>query len=157
VTALGQVLIVISVLACGIIYGTDVFSAIVLRPALALVDDQTLVSSMGRVHDFGDRRLRVPGVAAIGTAIAGTIVAGWAGHLGAAVAGAVAVVALANWLIIYVRISAPVNARLTGAARRGELPPDVRQLQQRWDSVITARAGLQMLAMLALCAALTTS
>ena len=61
-TALGQVLIATSVLACGIIYGTDVFSAIVLRPALALVDDRTLVSIMGRVHDFGDRRLRVPGV-----------------------------------------------------------------------------------------------
>ena len=55
-TALGQVLIVMSVLACGIIYGTDVFSAIVLRPALALVDDRTLVSAMGRVHDFGDRQ-----------------------------------------------------------------------------------------------------
>ena len=53
-TALGQVLIVISVLACGIIYGTDVFSAIVLRPA---------------------------------------------------------------------RISAPINARLTAASQRGELPP----------------------------------
>jgi hypothetical protein len=61
VTAVGQVLIVMSVLACGIIYGTDVFSAIVLRPALALVDDRTLVSAMGRVHDFGDRRLRAPG------------------------------------------------------------------------------------------------
>ena len=46
-TALGQVLIVISVLACGISYGTDVFSTIVLRPALALVDDRTLVSTMG--------------------------------------------------------------------------------------------------------------
>ena len=46
-TALGQVLIVMSVLACGIIYGTDVFSVIVLRPALALVDDRTLVSTMG--------------------------------------------------------------------------------------------------------------
>ena len=43
-TALGQVLIVISVIACGIIYGTDVFSAIYLVPARAqrsfpLVDD----------------------------------------------------------------------------------------------------------------------
>lgn len=47
-TALGQVLIVISVLAGGIIYGTDVFSAIVLRPALALVDDRTLVSTMAK-------------------------------------------------------------------------------------------------------------
>jgi hypothetical protein len=41
------VLIVMSVLACGIIYGTDFFSAIVLRPALALVDDQG--SGPGRV------------------------------------------------------------------------------------------------------------
>ncbi len=68
-TALGQVLIATSVLACGIIYGTDVFSAIVLRPALAQVDDRTLVSIMGRVHDFGDRRLRVPGVAGLVAAI----------------------------------------------------------------------------------------
>ena len=30
-TALGQVLITTSVLACGIIYGTDIFSAIVLH------------------------------------------------------------------------------------------------------------------------------
>ena len=106
-TALGQVLIVVSLLASGIIYGTDVFSAIVLRPALALVDDRTLVSTMGRVHDFGDRRLRVPGLAGIGTAIVGTAVPAWAGHLGATVAGAIAVVALASWLIIYARISAP--------------------------------------------------
>jgi Domain of unknown function (DUF1772) len=157
VTALGQVLIVMSVLACGIIYGTDVFSAIVLRPALALVDDRTLVSTMGRVHDFGDRRLRVPGVAGIGTAIAGTAAVAWAGHLGATIAGTIAVVALASWLIIYARISAPINARLTAASQRGELPPDARLLQQRWDSVITARSGLQMLAILALCTVLITS
>jgi hypothetical protein len=157
VTAASQVLIVMSVLAGGIIYGTDVFSAIVLRPALDLVDDRTLVSTMGRVHDFGDRRLRVPSVAGIGTAIAGTAVAAWAGHLGATIAGTIAVAALASWLIIYARISAPNNARLTAAAQRGELPPDARLLQQRWDSVITARSGLQMLAILALCTVLITS
>jgi len=79
VTALGRVLIATSVLACGIIYGTDVFSAIVLRPALALADDQTLVSIRGRVHDFGDRRLRVPGVAGLVAAILETAVIVWAG------------------------------------------------------------------------------
>ena len=156
-TALGQVLIVTSVLASGIIYGTDVFSAIVLRPALGLVDDRTLVSTMGRVHNLGDRRLRVPGVAAISTAMAGTAVVARAAHFGAAVAGAIAVAAMALWLIIYARISAPINARLTIAAQRGETPLDVRQLQQRWDSVITARSGLQMLAILALCTVLITS
>jgi len=156
-TALGQVLTVISLLACGIIYGTDVFSAIVLRPALALVDDRTLVATMGRVHDFADRKLRVPGIAGIGTAIAGTAVLAWAGHLGATIAGTIAVVALASWLSIYARISAPINARLTAASQEGELPPDARLLQQRWDSVIPARTGLQMLAVLALCTVLITS
>jgi hypothetical protein len=157
VTTLGQALIVMSVVASGIIYGTDVFSAIVLRPALALVDDRTLVSTMGPVHNFADRRLRVPGVAGISTAIAGTAAVAWGGHLGPTVAGAIAVVALAIWLIIYARISAPINARLTAASQRGQLPPDVRQVQQRWDSVITARSGLQMLALLALCTMLITS
>jgi len=115
VTLLGQVLIAASVLAVGVVYGTDIFSAIVLRPALAQVDDRTLVSTMGRVHDFGDRRLRLPGIAGL------------------------------------------VNARLKGAAQRGEVPADTRQLQQRWDSVIDARSGLQMLAVLALCTALITA
>ena len=156
-TALGQVLIVMSVLACGIIYGTDVFSAIVLRPALALVDDRTLVSAMGRVHDFGDRRLRMPGVAGIGTAIAGTAVVAWAGHLGATIAGTIAVLALASWLIIYARISAPINSRLTAASQREEIPSDARLLQQRWDRVITPRSGLQMVAILALCTVLITT
>jgi hypothetical protein len=157
VTALGQVLIVMSVLACGIIYGTDVFSAIVLHPALALVDDRTLVSTMGRVHDFGDRRLRVPGIAGIGTAIAGTAVVAWAGHSGATIAGTIAVLALASWLIIYARISAPINSRLTAASQREEIPYDARLLQQRWDRVITPRSGLQMVAILALCTALITT
>ena len=149
-TALGQALTTLSVLAVGIVYGTDVFCAIVLGPALALVDDRTLVSTMGRVHDFGDRRLRVPGIVGIVTAIAATAVAAASGYVGASIAGAIAVVALAVWLVIYGRISAPINARLTGAAQRGETPTDARQLQSRWDSVITARSGLQMLAIVAL-------
>jgi hypothetical protein len=157
VTTLGQVLIVLLVLAVGVVYGTDVFSAIALRPALALVDDRTLVSTMGRVHELADRRMRVPGVAGLLTAIAGTVIVGLAGHARATVPGAVAVIALAAWLVIYARTSAPINARLTAAAQRGETPIDARQLQQRWDSVITARSGLQMLAILALCTALITA
>jgi hypothetical protein len=67
------------------------------------------------------------------------------------------VVALASWLFIYVGISAPINAGLEAAAEHGETPTDARLLQQRWDSVITARSGLQMLAILALCMALMTT
>ena len=122
-TARGRVLIATSVLACGIFYGTDVFSAIVPRSGLALADDQTLVSIRGRVHDFGDRRLRVPGVAGLVPAILETAVVAWAGHLAATVAGAIAVVALACWLIIYARISAPINSLPAAAPKAARVPP----------------------------------
>ena len=156
-TALGQACLVLSVLAVGVVYGTDVFSAIALRPALALVDDRTLVSTMGRVHEFADQRMRVPGIVGLLTAGAGTVIVGIAGHARATIPGAVAFIVLAAWLIIYARISAPINAQLTAAARSGETPSDARQLQQRWDSVINARAGLQMLGILALCTALVVA
>jgi hypothetical protein len=70
------------------------------------------------------------------------------------VAAAVAVAAQVVWLVIYLRISAPVNRALTSAARAGQVPADARSLQSRWDSVITARAALQAAAAIALCVAI---
>ena len=52
----------IAVLGSAVVYGTDVFCAIVLRPALASVDDDALVAVTGRVHRYGDRRMPVPWV-----------------------------------------------------------------------------------------------
>ncbi|WP_067565102.1 hypothetical protein [Nocardia acidivorans] len=62
---------------------------------------------------------------------------------------------LAAWMVIYVRISAPVNRQLT-AVSTSAIPTgaDPRALQRRWDSVIYARAGLQLLALLSLCLAI---
>ncbi|MGC1287467.1 MAG: hypothetical protein WA895_31475 [Streptosporangiaceae bacterium] len=77
-----------------------------------------------------------------------------AGHAVAAAAAAVAVAAQVVWLVIYLRISAPVNRALTAAARAGEVPADACSLQRRWDSVITARAILQGAAAIALCVAI---
>jgi len=157
VIEVSHVLVVIAILNVGIIYGTDVFSLIVLRPALAQVDDQTLVAIMGRVHKFADRRLRLPGIAGLAFTIAGTAFVAGADRLGATIAGIVGVIAAVMWLVIYSRISAPINARLTAAAISGETPLDTRLLQQRWDGVITARSALQLLTMLSLCLLLIAS
>jgi hypothetical protein len=46
----------IAIMSVGVIYGTDVFCALVQRPALARVDDATLTAVMGNVHRFGDFR-----------------------------------------------------------------------------------------------------
>jgi hypothetical protein len=151
---LSQILAAAALLASTVVYGTDVFCAIVLRPALAQVSDGALTSVMGRVHEYGDRRLPLPGVIGITAAVLAAVTAGIAGHADAAAASAAAVAAQAVWLVIYLRISAPVNRALTSAAKAGQVPADARSLQRRWDSVITARAFLQAAAAVALCVAL---
>lgn len=150
-TNLGLALIAISVLSGGVIYGTDVFAAVVLRKAISEVDDRTLVSTMGHVHGVADKRLPIPGVVGLMGAIAGTVVAAITGHLSATVAGGCAVVLLLIWLAIYVRVSAPINRQLTAASRSGQAPSNARDLQQRWDRVISVRSLLQMMALAALC------
>ena len=151
---LSRALAAVALMVGAVIYGTDVFCAIVQRPALALVDDRTLTSMMGRVHQYGDRRLPVPGALGVAAAALAAVTAAIAGRPAAAAAAGAALAALIVWLIIYLRISAPVNRTLTAAAASGHIPPDARSLQRRWNSVITARATLQAAAVAALCAAL---
>ncbi len=45
-----EILAGLAILANAVIYGTDVFGAIVLRPAIAAVDDRTFTQLMGHVH-----------------------------------------------------------------------------------------------------------
>jgi hypothetical protein len=54
---LSDVFAAIAVLALATIYGAEVFAMVVLRPALAHGDEATLSTTMGRIHQYGDRRL----------------------------------------------------------------------------------------------------
>src|SRR2546429_8704710 len=153
-STLSHVLAAAALMASAVIYGTDVFCAIVQLPARAQVSDRALTSVMGRAHESGDRRLPLPGALGIAAAALAAVTAAIAGHAAAAATAATAVTAQAVWLIIYLRISAPINRALTAAAKAGYTPPGARSLQHRWDAVITARAILQAAAAAALCAAL---
>ena len=48
-TDFASVAALIGVLGTAVVYGTDVFCAMVQRPALALIDDAALVAVMGNV------------------------------------------------------------------------------------------------------------
>ena len=72
-----HVLAVVAVLAAGIIYGTDVLGALVMRPTWEKVDDRALVMVNGHMHYYGDRRFPVPGV----LSIVATLAAGCASAL----------------------------------------------------------------------------
>jgi len=130
------------VLTAGIIYGTDVFCALVQRPALARLDDATMASVMGRVHEYGDRRLPLPGVIGILAAVTATAARAVSGSPGGAIAAGVALIAMLTWLGLYLRVAAPINRALTAAAVAHVTPGNARSLQARWDSIITARALL---------------
>jgi Domain of unknown function (DUF1772) len=144
----------VAVLGTGVVYGTDVFCAMVQRPALARIDDRALLAVMGNVHRYGDRRMPVPGVLGLVAAAFSAVFAAASGRWTQAVAAGVAVGLLLVWLLIYLRVSAPINRQLIAAADRPAPSTDVRALQRNWDKVITIRAALQGLAVAALCATL---
>ncbi|PND59601.1 DUF1772 domain-containing protein [Mycobacterium sp. ENV421] len=144
----------VAVLGTAVVYGTDMFCAIVLRPALAAVDDDVLVTVTGLTHKYGDRRMPVPGMLGVLAGAACAVLAALNGRAAQASSAGIAVLLLLAWLTIYTRVSAPINRQLTAAAISGEHLSNGRALQANWDRVINARAALQGLAVAALCVAL---
>jgi hypothetical protein len=145
VTLLAQLAALAAIVSTGVVYGTDAFCALVLRPALARVDDATLTAIMGNVHRYGDRRMPAPGIVA---AVA-SVTAAVAGHPAESVAAGIAFL-LAGWVVLYLRISAPINRALTAAADAHQAPANARARQRDWDRIIIPRAVLPGLAVAAL-------
>jgi hypothetical protein len=146
--------LIFALLGVAVIFGADVLAAVVLRPVYAGVDERTLVQAVGRGHHFGDKRLPLAGI----SGVVFTVIAAAAGLLGGRTpSGALAAAALCLlliWLLLFARISKPINARLTAAALADEIPSDARALQDRWESIIDLRAVLQGAAFVLLAVAL---
>jgi len=149
VTLLAQLAALVAILSTGVVYGTDAFCALVQRPALARVDDATLTAVMDNVHRYGDRRMPAPGILGL-IAAAASAIAVVAGHPAESVTAGVAFFLLVGWVVLYLRISAPINRTLTAAADAHETPANARALQRDWDRIIVPRAALQGLAVAAL-------
>jgi hypothetical protein len=153
-TLLSQGTALVAIVSTGIVYGTDVFCALVQRSALAQVDDATLTTIMGNVHRFADRRMPVPGILGIIAAAAASVLAAVAGYPAASATAGAAFLLMLVWVLLYLRVSAPINRRLTAAADAHETPSNARALQRDWDHIIVPRAVVQGLAVLALGASL---
>ncbi|WP_336083017.1 DUF1772 domain-containing protein [Nocardia sp. SSK8] len=110
--------------------------------------------SAGWGHYYGDKRMPVVGAGGVVAAVLTVVLALGAGQVGAAVAAGISVAALLTWLGFYVRVAKPINARQTAAAQSGVIPPDARALQDKWDSILKYRVGLQFIAIAGLCVAL---
>jgi hypothetical protein len=134
----------VAVMTTGIVYGTDVFCALVQRPALARVDDAALTAVMGNVHRVADQRMRVPGILGIAGAAAACVFAAVADRSLAAVAAGAALASLVVWLLLYLRISAPINRTLTAAATEHSTPSNARALElTRFDRQVGYAAAFE--------------
>jgi Domain of unknown function (DUF1772) len=151
-----KVFALIAVLGTAVVYGTDVFGAIVQRPALARIDDRALLAVMGNIHRYGDRRMPVPGGFGMVAAAISVAFAAASGRWVQAGAAGVALGLLLIWLVVYLRVAKPINHQLTAAIGQSDPAINARELQHNWDRVITIRAVLQGLAVTALCTALLT-
>ncbi|WP_425145480.1 hypothetical protein [Deinococcus sp.] len=147
-------LLILALLSAGVVYGTDVFFAVVGRAALRGVSDAALTETMGRLHQVGDARMPIFGATALISALALVFTArpGSAASLFALLALA----GLGTQLAAYLRVAQPINRQQTAAAQRGVTPPNARELQQRWDSVLPLRAlGMTAAVLGLICCALS--
>lgn len=147
-SVLDGVLILTGLLSAGVIYGTDMFFAVVARPALARTGEAALTETMGRLHEVGDARMPLFGATALLSTLALVFTTGW-GSRPSLFAG-LALLGLATQLTAYLRVAQPVNRAQTAAAQHGITPPAARALQTRWDSVIVLRAVGMAVAILGL-------
>jgi len=151
VTVLLDILATTAALATAVIFGTDTLGALVSRPTYAALDDATMTRVVGLSHRYGNARMPVPGILSVVAGAATTLAAFLTGRPSAGVAAGIALLLLLVWLVLFNRVSLPINKTFIEAAEAGRVPAGARQLQQRWDSIINLRAALQGAALLGFC------
>jgi uncharacterized membrane protein len=136
---------VLAVLCTGVVYGVDVFFAAIGQRALAESDNAAIANVMGRLHQVSDARMPMFGV----TGLLATIALSAIFPIGTPVSWLTlsAIVGLLVQLSLYLTVAKPINTKMTKAVQRKEVLTDIRELQNRWDSVIVARAIAMTLAM----------
>lgn len=145
---LNNTLLAISILSSGVVYGTDVFFAVVGRPAAAASSGAAVANVMANLHKIADARMPIFG----GLGILSTLALAVTNPIGTPISwlALIALVSLLTQLGLYLLVAKPVNQKMKEALQLGAVPSDIRELQNRWDSVIVGRAGAMTIALLCL-------
>jgi glucan phosphoethanolaminetransferase (alkaline phosphatase superfamily) len=135
------------ILSTAVVYGTDMFFLTVGRPALRLASSSAGTEVMGFLHMFGDARMPIWGVAAILSNLLLAILSRseqrWF-YL-------TSLLMLILFVVIYARVSKPINRLQTEAAKHGESLNNGRELQASWDRSLLIRVPLLVVSLLAQC------
>lgn len=138
-------LVCLALLSVGVVYGTDIFFALIGRKALAQSSESAIVDVMGHLHEVADARMPIFGAVGLLTTLAFVVIAGL-GRVTSTL-GLVSLAVQVLFLVLYSRYSKPINERLRQAAGTKLVPADTRQMQEQWDRVVVIRASLLFIAM----------
>lgn len=148
---ISQILLVIANLSAGVIYGTDMFHAIVVRKATALSKDSSIADLMGHTHLVADKRMPGFGITALVCTVLCIILN--VHHTYMIWLSGGALLMLLSHLYLYMAIAKPVNKVMSDAVVNNIVPANIRTLQNRWESVISYRAAFLMVAQVLLAVA----
>ena len=140
----------IGILSTAVVCGTDMFFLTVGRPALRLASPSAGTEVMGFIHVFGDARMPIWGVLAILSNLLLALFSS-SGHRGFHFAS---LSMLIVFVVIYNRLSKPINRLQIEAAKTGGRLDNARELQASWDRSVMIRTPLLVASLLAQCVAL---
>ncbi len=143
----------IGILSTAVVFGTDMFFLTVGRSALRLASENSATEVMGFFHLFGDKRMPIWGVLGIlSNLLLGLSTRG--GHRGLYLLSFSVQIL---FVVLYNRLSKPINRLQTEAARAGGRLDNARELQASWDRSVMIRVPLLAVSLLAQCIALLTT
>src|SRR6516225_7395914 len=137
----------VGILSTAVVFGTDTFFLTIGRSALRLASPSAGTEVMGFFHMFADARMPIWGVSAILSnfllAILSRSERRWFYFA--------SLLMLILFVVIYARLSKPINRIQTEAARTGGRLDNGRELQASWDRVLLIRVPLLVVSLLAQC------
>ena len=137
----------IGILSTAVVLGTDMFFLTVGRPALRLASPSAGTEIMGFFHMFADARMPIWGVSAILSNLLLVVFSRSAQRW----FYFASLLLLILFVVIYARLSKPINRLQTEAARTGESLNNGRELQASWDRSVMIRVPLLVGSLLAQC------
>jgi hypothetical protein len=140
----------IGIVSTAVVCGTDMFFLTVGRPALRLASPSAGTEVMGFFHLFGDTRMPIWGILAILSNFLLSLFSR-SGHRGFYFAS---LSMLILFVVIYNRLSKPINRLQTEAAKTARRLDKARELQASWDRSVMIRTPLLVASLLAQCLAL---
>jgi Domain of unknown function (DUF1772) len=140
-------------ISTAVIFGTDMFFLTVGRPALRLASQSAATETMGFIHLFGDKRMPIWGVLAMLSNFL-LVVFSRSGHRAFYL---LSLSVLILFVVIYDRLSKPINRLQTEAAKTGGRLDNARGLQASWDRSVMIRFPLLVVSMLSQLVALSAT